>query len=101
MGMFDYIEITIPCHHCGKEISSWQTKSYLCGLEKIQLWEIPNGTFYSGCSGCGTWNEHQVTVSHATEVNDIPVLLDGKVIAMVPNLHAVAVNLAQMGPRGG
>ena len=54
MGMFDYVNVSMPCPNCGDEHKSFQSKEGRCDLGLIE----PDGLdcFYSYCK-CGTWIE--------------------------------------------
>ena len=56
MGMFDYVNVVVPCPYCGKDINSFQTKNAVCRLTIIDPDEISN--FYSECKSCGKWVEY-------------------------------------------
>lgn len=56
MGMFDYVNFSIPCPHCGHEVEGFQSKSGDCCLETIEPWTVNN--FYSGCDNCGAWIDY-------------------------------------------
>lgn len=50
MGMFDWINIKIPCPKCGKEITGFQSKDGDCLLACLEFWQVDN--FYSYCDHC-------------------------------------------------
>lgn len=54
MGMFDYVNVEMPCPNCGKVHKAFQTKENGCTLDTIE----PDGLgyFYSYCA-CGAWLE--------------------------------------------
>jgi hypothetical protein len=53
MGMFDYINYTMPCPMCPNKIGGIQSKDSGCNLETIPYWHVKN--FYSSCDKCGCW----------------------------------------------
>lgn len=52
MGMFDYVNVSMPCPNCGKVIESFQTKDEDCTLDTIEPDRL--GCFYAYCK-CKTW----------------------------------------------
>ena len=52
MGMFDWINIKLPCPKCGREIEGFQSKDGECLLDCLEFWKVDN--FYSHCDYCGT-----------------------------------------------
>ncbi len=50
MGMFDWINVKIPCPKCGKDIEGFQSKDKDCNLDCLEFWEVDN--FYSFCEHC-------------------------------------------------
>ena len=56
MGMFDYVNFTVPCSRCGAEIVGFQSKDGPCELEHIDPWKLDH--FYSSCSACGLYIEY-------------------------------------------
>lgn len=54
MGMFDYVNVKMPCPNCGKVHKSFQTKEGLRTLDTIEPDGL--GCFYSYCE-CGAWIE--------------------------------------------
>jgi len=55
MGMFDYVNVEIPCPYCGNLNDDYQSKDAGCTLETVDVTEVVN--FYSSCNGCGKWVE--------------------------------------------
>lgn len=55
MGMFDYVNVEVPCPKCGETVKDFQSKSGPCLLDDLSPEEVTN--FYSGCLSCGTWVE--------------------------------------------
>ncbi len=51
MGMFDWVDIKIPCPKCGKDVEGFQSKDKDCNLDCLEFWEVDN--FYSYCDYCG------------------------------------------------
>lgn len=54
MGMFDYVNVSMPCPNCGEVIEQFQSKDAACELDTVE----PDGLqcFYDYC-GCGAWVE--------------------------------------------
>lgn len=50
MGMFDWIDIKLPCPKCGREIGGFQSKDGERMLECLEFWKVDN--FYSYCNHC-------------------------------------------------
>ncbi len=50
MGMFDWINIKLPCPKCGKEIEGFQSKDGECLLDCLEFWQVDN--FHSYCNNC-------------------------------------------------
>ena len=58
MGMFDYVNVALPCRKCGRLIASdWQSKSGDCAMEHLEVEQVSH--FYSLCPDCGAWNEYE------------------------------------------
>lgn len=55
MGMFDYVNVSMPCPNCGTVIDQFQSKDDACNLDTIE----PDGLacFYESCCKCGAWVE--------------------------------------------
>lgn len=75
MGMFDDITGTLPCQHCGQDVSGFQSKDGPCVLASLtpeQLFEEAGSgaRFYTSCRACGYWNEW--TFAPPTEVRIVP-----------------------------
>ena len=60
MGMFDSIELKMPCPECGAEIDGFQSKDGDCVLATLQPYETQY--CYSGCDKCGAWVELSASV---------------------------------------
>jgi hypothetical protein len=56
MGMFDYVNASLPCPHCGAVNLGWQTKSGPCDFLKLDPDEVDN--FYTSCRSCKAWIEY-------------------------------------------
>ena len=54
MGMFDYVNVEMPCPNCGELHKAFQSKEERCELDTIEPDGI--GRFYSYCK-CGAWIE--------------------------------------------
>lgn len=54
MGMFDYVNVSMPCPNCGAVVDNFQSKDGACDLDTIE----PDGLacFYASCR-CGVWIE--------------------------------------------
>lgn len=55
MGMFDYVNVEMPCPKCGSPLDIFQSKDNAC-----RMWLIPPDTvnvFYTSCDNCKTWIE--------------------------------------------
>lgn len=57
MGMFDYVDVQLPCI-CGTILSGWQSKDAGCDLATISPADVRR--FYDICPDCNMWNEWQV-----------------------------------------
>lgn len=55
MGMFDTINVKLPCPKCGTMMKDFQSKDNECLLLKLDPSHVDN--FYSTCSKCGEWVE--------------------------------------------
>lgn len=56
MGMYDYVDVKMPCHKCGRLLENFQTKDRECNLGMVKIGSIHN--FYGICDMCGAWNEY-------------------------------------------
>lgn len=50
MGMFDWVNIKLPCPKCGKEIEGFQSKDGECLLDCLEFWQVDS--FHSYCNNC-------------------------------------------------
>ena len=64
MGMFDYVDFTIPCPNCGTTVTDFQSKDGDCELQHLTVKELieqsdGNVRFYSNCpnGSCNMWIE--------------------------------------------
>lgn len=55
MGMFDYVNVEVPCPKCGETVKDFQSKSGPCLMDQLSPEEVSN--FYSSCTQCKTWVE--------------------------------------------
>lgn len=55
MGMFNYINVEIPCPKCGTTVDTFQSKDANCDLTSIDPTQVSN--FYGDCPDCGYWIE--------------------------------------------
>ena len=55
MGMYDNVNVKIPCQKCGYMINDFQSKDARCMMERIDPMFVSE--FYSSCRKCGTWSE--------------------------------------------
>ena len=53
MGMFDYVDLKVPCPNCGGEIDGFQSKDGACLLDTLKFWQVNH--FYSSCPYCDAW----------------------------------------------
>lgn len=60
MGMFDYVNVNLPCPFCGHMSNMYQSKDGPCNLDVVEPQSVMN--FYDSCSKCGKWIEYTRTV---------------------------------------
>lgn len=62
MGMFDYVNVAMPCPKCGSELDGFQSKDSACDMGTIEPSAVSR--FYTTCRQCEAWIEfrrHPVT----------------------------------------
>jgi DNA-directed RNA polymerase subunit RPC12/RpoP len=64
MGMFDYVNVEIPCPYCGSGVDNFQSKDYICDMLTIDPHKV--NRFYSNCKYCG----ERITFTRATECEE-------------------------------
>ena len=72
MGMFDYVNVKLPCSTCGELITEFQSKDSDCELGNIHPCRVD--CFYSSCdnikcSNRGTWVQYNRTNHTDTEMS--------------------------------
>jgi hypothetical protein len=55
MGMFDYVNVEMPCPHCDKPMRGFQTKDSACEMDTVDPDGIAN--LYATCQNCKRWIE--------------------------------------------
>ena len=55
MGMFDYVNVEVPCPKCGGKVTNLQSKSAGCNLALLDPSAVDN--FYASCDSCKEWVE--------------------------------------------
>jgi hypothetical protein len=53
MGMFDYVNFSMPCPECGTALNDWQSKSGECTMATVNPDGL--GCFYESCPKCKAW----------------------------------------------
>ena len=56
MGIFDWVNVNLPCPHCGKDLYSFQTKDGNPYSNCVDPDQISN--FYTECDHCKKWVEY-------------------------------------------
>jgi len=69
MGMFDFVNVSMPCPSCGKKQHSFQSKDFECFLTLIEPDNL--GCFYSYCD-CGAWIEFTRPLPNLTQRRERP-----------------------------
>jgi len=75
MGMFDWVNVEVPCPKCGEKLASFQTKDSACELGIVDPTRVSN--FYSNCEHCGEWVEfRRKQTSYGKEYRTEPFSLE-------------------------
>ena len=74
MGMYDVINVEIPCPKCGATVSVFQSKDANCDLSIIDPTYVNN--FYGDCEECGCWVEYIRDPATKPAKSDKPFNLD-------------------------
>jgi hypothetical protein len=56
MGLFNEVDVTLPCPRCGKEVKKFQTKDDTYDtlyMEKVDFWTVRE--FHSICDTCNSF----------------------------------------------
>lgn len=61
MGMFDYVNVTLPCFKCSTIVTGFQSKDGDCQLHTLEYWQVDN--FYTKCDNCNTWINYTINRS--------------------------------------
>jgi hypothetical protein len=56
MGIFNYVNLKIPCPYCGEVLSGFQTKDGVACMDTVEPWTV--NRFYTNCPGCDHWVEY-------------------------------------------
>lgn len=73
MGMFDWVNVKIPCPKCGTSLSNFQSKDYTRTGSIIEP-ELVD-TFYDSCEKCGTWVQYTRYPTHNVIPRNQPATL--------------------------
>lgn len=53
MGLFDYVNVSMPCPECGTMLPEFQSKDRVCQMETVEPDALMN--FYTNCQQCKEW----------------------------------------------
>lgn len=53
MGMFDYVNVHVPCPKCGSPVEGFQSKGGPCAMAMVEPEDVSD--FYDKCGTCGLW----------------------------------------------
>ena len=76
MGMYDYVDYTMPCPTCGNKVDGFQSKDGECLLSKLGIGEVDN--FYTFCRTCGTWIEFNRKIKRISDISDFEMTVTPK-----------------------
>jgi hypothetical protein len=70
MGMFDTVNVAIPCPECGYEGNDYQSKDLDCTLALVEVDDLIS--FYTSCDACRAWVEFSKGKSALTPTRSDP-----------------------------
>jgi hypothetical protein len=56
MGLFNYVNLKMPCPYCGEMLEEFQTKDGDSCMSTVEPWTVYN--FYTSCDNCERWVEY-------------------------------------------
>jgi hypothetical protein len=68
MGMYDYVDVSLPCIKCSHILDDFQTKDTERTLTTVPYWRTH--TFYTDCNNCGYWNEYTLKKDATRPITD-------------------------------
>ena len=74
MGMFDYVNFSMPCPTCGALIDGFQSKDGPCERRSLEPDDVDD--FYSTCDSCGKWVEITRHPHLPSERRTVPLSLE-------------------------
>lgn len=58
MGMYDEMNVEIPCPRCGATVTGFQSKDGWCNLDVIDASTVRS--FYASCDNCEKWIHYYI-----------------------------------------